>query len=53
MKRFVNGIKEHWCTDFCQDWIERRDGKKYNKDCNYGSPLCEYGKHIEFYSIKK
>lgn len=50
MKKFVNGIKEHCWVEFCQDWIERRDGKKYNKDCNYGSPLCEYGKHIEFYN---
>lgn len=50
MKRFVNGIKEHCWVDFCKDWIERRDGKKYNKDCNYGPPLCEYGKYIEFYN---
>ena len=50
MKRFVNGIKEHCWVDFCKDWIERRDDKKANKDCNYGSPLCEYGKHIEFYN---
>ena len=50
MKQFNNSIEEHRWVDFCQDWIERRDGKKYNKDCNYGSPLCEYGKHIEFYN---
>ena len=33
MKRFVNSIEEHHWADFCQDWIERRDGKKHNKDC--------------------
>lgn len=47
MKRFVNGIEEHRWADFCQDLIERRDDKKYNKDCNYGSPLSNYG---EFYN---
>ena len=47
MKRFVNGIEEHHWADFCQDWIERRDGKKHNNDCNYGSPLSDYG---EFYN---
>lgn len=47
MKRFVNGIEEHRWVDFCQDMIERRDGKKHNKDCNYGSSLTEYG---EFYN---
>lgn len=50
MRRFVNGIKEHCWDQFLQDWIERRDGKKHDRDCNYGSPLCEYGKHIEFYN---
>lgn len=50
MKLYINDIQEHRWVEFCQDWIERRDGKKYNKDCNYGSPLCEYGKHIEFYN---
>lgn len=43
MKRFINGIEEHRWADFCQDMIERRDGKKYNKDCNYGKPLSDYG----------
>ena len=47
MKRFINGIEEHRWADFCQDMIERRDGKKYPKDCNYGSPLSDYG---EFYN---
>lgn len=47
MKRFVNGIEEHRWTEFCQDWMERRDGKKHNNDCNYGSPLSDYG---EFYN---
>ena len=47
MKCFINGIEEHRWADFCQDWIERRDGKKYPKDCNYGSSLSEYG---EFYN---
>ena len=28
MRRFINGIEEHRWADFCQDWIERRDGKK-------------------------
>jgi len=50
MKLYINDIREHCWAEFCQDWIERRDGKKSNKDCNYGSPLCEYGKHIEFYN---
>lgn len=50
MKLYINDIQEHRWVEFCHDWIERRDGKKYNKDCNYGSPLCEYGKHIEFYN---
>lgn len=50
MKLYINDIREHCWVEFCQDWIERRDGKKYNKDCNYGSPLCEYGKRIEFYN---
>ena len=48
MKRFVNGIEEHRWVDFCQDMIERRDGKKHNKDCNYGPSLCDYG---EFYNV--
>ena len=48
MKRFVNGIEEHRWADFCQDMIERRDGKKHNKDCNYGSSLSDYG---EFYNV--
>lgn len=48
MKRFVNGIEEHRWADFCQDMIERRDGKKYNKDCNYGPSLYDYG---EFYNV--
>lgn len=43
MERFVNGIKEHCWHEFLQDWIERRDGKKYEKDANYGSPLEKYG----------
>lgn len=47
MERFVNGIKEHCWHEFLQDWIERRDGKKYEKDANYGSPLEKYG---EFYN---
>ena len=50
MRRFINGIEEHRWADFCQDWIERRDGKKYEKNCNYGSPIGEYGQKIEFYS---
>ena len=48
MKRFVNGIEEHRWADFCQDLIERRDGKKHNKDCNYGPSLSGYG---EFYNV--
>ena len=48
MKRFVNNIKEHCWVEFCQDWIERRDGKKNNKDCNYGPSLSRYG---EFYNV--
>ena len=48
MKRFVNGIEEHHWADFCQDMIERRDGKKYNKDCNYEPSLYDYG---EFYNV--
>ena len=51
MRRFVNGIKEHCWDKFLQDWIERRDGKKNNQDCNYGSPLGEYEQKIEFYSL--
>ena len=51
MRRFVNGIKEHCWDKFLQDWIERRDGKKNNQDCNYGSPLDEYKQKIEFYSL--
>ena len=51
MRRFVNGIKEHCWDKFLQDWIERRDGKKNNQDCNYGSPLGEYKQKIEFYSL--
>jgi hypothetical protein len=47
MKRFVNGIEEHRWADFCQDMIERRDGKKYNKDCNYGHSLSD---RAEFYN---
>ena len=47
MKCFVNSIEEHRWVDFCQDMIERRDGKKNNKDCNYGSSLSGYG---EFYN---
>lgn len=47
MKRFVNGIEEHCWTDFCQDLIERRDGKKHNTDCNFGPSLSKYG---EFYN---
>ena len=47
MKRF-NGIEEHRWADFCQDLIERRDGKKLIKDCNYGPSLSEYG---EFYNV--
>ena len=47
MKCFVNGIEEHRWADFCQDMIERRDGKKYNKDCNFGPSLSKYG---EFYN---
>lgn len=48
MKHFVNGIEEHRWADFCQDMIERRDGKKHNKDCNYGPSLSDYG---EFYNV--
>lgn len=48
MKHFVNGIEEHRWADFCQDMIERRDGKKHNKDCNYGPSLYDYG---EFYNV--
>lgn len=51
MRRFVNGIKEHCWDKFLQDWIERRDGKKNNQDCNYGLPLGEYKQKIEFYSL--
>ena len=51
MRRFINGIKEHCWDKFLQDWIERRDGKKNNQDCNYGSPLGEYKQKIEFYSL--
>ena len=47
MKRFVNGIEDHRWTDFCQDMIERRDAKKYNKDCNFDGSISEYG---EFYN---
>ena len=47
MNRFINEIKEHRWADLCQDMIERRDGKKYPKDCNYGSSLSDYG---EFYN---
>ena len=31
MKRFINGIEEHRWVDFCQDWIERRDGKNMKR----------------------
>ena len=48
MKHFVNGIEEHRWADFCQDMIERHDGKKHNKDCNYGPSLSNYG---EFYNV--
>lgn len=48
MKHFINGIEEHRWADFCQDMIERRDGKKHNKDCNYGPSLSGYG---EFYNV--
>ena len=48
MKRFVNYIEEHRWADFCQAIIERRDGIKYNKDCNFGDSISEYG---EFYNI--
>lgn len=51
MRRFVNGIKEHCWDKFLQDWIERRDGKKNNQDCNYGSSLGEYKQKIEFYNL--
>ena len=47
MKRFVNGIEDHRWVDFCQDIIEQRDSKKYNKDCNFGDSISEYG---EFYN---
>ena len=47
MKRFVNGIQENRWAEVCQDMIERRDGKKHNKDCNYRSSLSKYG---EFYN---
>ena len=47
MKRFVNKIKDHRWADFCQDMIERRDAKKYNKDCNFDGSISEYG---EFYN---
>lgn len=47
MKRFVNGIEDHRWADFCQDMIERRDGKKYNKNCNFDGSISEYG---EFYN---
>lgn len=50
MRRFVNGIKEHCWVEFLQDWVERRDGKKYDKDANYGLPLCKHGRQIEFYN---
>lgn len=50
MRQFVNGIKEHCWNQFLQDWIERRDGKKHERDCNYGLPLGEYGQKIEFYN---
>ncbi len=44
MKNYTNGIKAHEWHIFCQDWIERRDKKMYS------APLCEYGRHIEFYN---
>lgn len=50
MRQFVNGIEEHRWVDFCQDWIERRDGKKYDKECNFGLPLGEYEQKLEFYN---
>ena len=53
MKRFINGIEEHRWTDFCQDMIERRDGKKYPKDCNYGPHLSDYGEFYNVYGVKK
>lgn len=47
MKRFVNRIEDHRWADFCQDMIERRDAKKYNKNCNFDGSISEYG---EFYN---
>ena len=52
MKRFVNSIEEHRWADFCQDMIERRDGKKNNKDCNYGSSLSKYGEFLQVHFLK-
>ena len=49
MKKFVNGIKEHCWVEFCQDWIERRDGLKYPKEANFRSYLGRPEMKDEYY----
>ena len=49
MRRFVNCIEEHCWVEFCQDWIERRDGLKYPKEANFGSYLGRRGMNDEYY----
>lgn len=49
MKVFINGLEPHMWAAHLVDWVERRDQKKYPKDCNYGQNLMKYGETGEYW----
>ena len=49
--KIFDEIQEGKWQEFCQDWIERRDHKKYERDANYHVYLGRKGHNDEHYQM--
>lgn len=49
MKRFINGVEEGKWDVFLQDWVERRDGKKHDRDANFHVNFGPYNAGYEYW----
>lgn len=49
MKKFINSIQEGKWDEFLQDWVERRDGLKYEKDANFKTYFGPSGTNYEYW----
>lgn len=49
--KIFDKIKEGKWQEFCQDWIERRDHKKYERDANYHVYFGRNGYNDEHYQM--